>query len=60
MSNVSGGATFAIMTSLFQGLTSRGLTPHVAWRASFAIIPSVLTYIIVKRHDAEQTLSVHP
>ncbi|KAF8887007.1 putative high affinity nitrate transporter [Gymnopilus junonius] len=37
--NMGGGATFAIMTSLFQSLTARGLTPHVAWRASFAVVP---------------------
>ena len=35
----SGGATFAIMTSLFQCLTGLGLSPGVAWRASFAIVP---------------------
>ncbi|PPQ68007.1 hypothetical protein CVT26_007370 [Gymnopilus dilepis] len=34
-----GGATFAIMTTLFQSLTARGLSSHVAWRASFAIVP---------------------
>ncbi|PPQ70963.1 hypothetical protein CVT25_012098 [Psilocybe cyanescens] len=44
--NMGGGATFAIMTSLFQGLTSRGLTPHVAWRASFAIIPVPILLIV--------------
>uniref|UniRef100_A0A8H7XXD5 Nitrate/nitrite transporter n=1 Tax=Psilocybe cubensis TaxID=181762 RepID=A0A8H7XXD5_PSICU len=37
--NMGGGATFAIMTSLFQSLTSRGMTSHTAWRASFAIVP---------------------
>ncbi|KAG6847502.1 hypothetical protein H0H93_007691 [Arthromyces matolae] len=37
--NMGGGATFAIMTSLYQGLVATGMTQHVAWRASFAIVP---------------------
>jgi len=36
----SGGATFAIMTTLFEALThTYGLSAHVAWRAAFAIVP---------------------
>ncbi|KAG5335747.1 hypothetical protein C0989_000490 [Termitomyces sp. Mn162] len=34
-----GGATFAVMTSLYAALIQTGMTPHVAWRASFAIVP---------------------
>ncbi|KAG6901834.1 hypothetical protein C0995_007405 [Termitomyces sp. Mi166 len=34
-----GGATFAIMTSLYAALVKIGMTQHVAWRASFAIVP---------------------
>ncbi|KAG6810698.1 hypothetical protein H0H92_010697 [Tricholoma furcatifolium] len=37
--NMGGGATFAIMTSLYQALLASGMTQHVAWRASFAIVP---------------------
>jgi NNP family nitrate/nitrite transporter-like MFS transporter len=38
--NMGGGATFAIMTSLFQALRDKyGLSTHVAWRAAFAIVP---------------------
>ncbi|KXN90612.1 Nitrate transporter [Leucoagaricus sp. SymC.cos] len=36
----SGGATFVIMTSLFQSLTGTlDLSTHVAWRAAFVIVP---------------------
>ncbi|KDR71729.1 hypothetical protein GALMADRAFT_270867 [Galerina marginata CBS 339.88] len=41
-----GGATFIIMGSVFQGLTASGLTPHVAWRASFAIVPLPILFIV--------------
>jgi len=45
----SGGATFAIMTSLFQTLTQTyGLTTHVAWRAAFAIVPYVFFFSGIK------------
>lgn len=45
----SGGATFAIMTSLFQSLTQTyGLTTHVAWRAAFAIVPCVFFLARIK------------
>jgi hypothetical protein len=38
--NYSGGATYAIMAALFQSLThSLRLSPHVAWRAAFVIVP---------------------
>ncbi|KAF9480636.1 putative high affinity nitrate transporter [Pholiota conissans] len=57
--NMGGGATFAIMTSVFQSLTARGLTPHVAWRASFAIVPvpillfvAGLTFLLGQDHPA--------
>jgi len=36
-----GGATFAIMVSLYEGLRNQGLSQHVAWRAAFAIVPLV-------------------
>ncbi|KDR71725.1 hypothetical protein GALMADRAFT_143523 [Galerina marginata CBS 339.88] len=44
--NMGGGATFAIMGSVFQSLTASGLTPHVAWRATFAIIPVPILLIV--------------
>lgn len=58
--NMGGGATFAIMTSLFQSLTQTyGLSTHVAWRAAFAIVPApillfvaVLTFIFGQDHPA--------
>ncbi|KAJ3562977.1 hypothetical protein NP233_g9238 [Leucocoprinus birnbaumii] len=38
--NMGGGATFVIMTSLFQTLTTtHGLTKHIAWRVAFVIVP---------------------
>ncbi|KAF8554961.1 nitrate transporter [Imleria badia] len=37
--NSGGGVTFVVMIALFNGLLSSGLTPHVAWRAAFAIVP---------------------
>lgn len=46
--NMGGGATFAIMTSLYQSLRARGLSQHIAWRASFAIVPApVLIFVAV-------------
>ncbi|KAG2006712.1 nitrate transporter [Coprinopsis cinerea AmutBmut pab1-1] len=38
--NMGGGATFAIMTSLYTALRQAGLTEHVAWRVSFASVPA--------------------
>jgi len=37
--NSGGGFTFIIMIALFNQLVADGLTPHVAWRAAFAIVP---------------------
>ncbi|KIJ15905.1 hypothetical protein PAXINDRAFT_76416 [Paxillus involutus ATCC 200175] len=37
--NSGGGFTFIIMIALFNKLVADGLTPHVAWRASFALVP---------------------
>ncbi|KAF9239855.1 major facilitator superfamily domain-containing protein [Melanogaster broomeanus] len=37
--NAGGGFTFIIMIALFNRLVADGLTPHVAWRAAFAIVP---------------------
>ncbi|KIK92499.1 hypothetical protein PAXRUDRAFT_829898 [Paxillus rubicundulus Ve08.2h10] len=37
--NSGGGFTFIIMIALFNRLVEDGLTPHVAWRASFALVP---------------------
>ncbi|KAF9007402.1 nitrate transporter [Cyathus striatus] len=55
----NGGATFAIMTSLFESLRSRGMSQHVAWRAAFAIVPApillfvaVLTILFGQDHPA--------
>ncbi|TFK21047.1 nitrate transporter [Coprinopsis marcescibilis] len=38
--NMGGGATFAIMTSLYTALRNAGLTEHIAWRVSFAAVPA--------------------
>lgn len=35
----SGGATFAIMVAVYEGLRNLGLTQHVAWRVSFVAVP---------------------
>ncbi|KAI6148502.1 major facilitator superfamily domain-containing protein [Pisolithus tinctorius] len=37
--NAGGGFTFIVMIALYNSLISDGLTPHVAWRAAFAIVP---------------------
>lgn len=37
--NAGGGFTFIAMIALYNSLLSDGLTPHVAWRAAFAIVP---------------------
>ncbi|KAG1776328.1 major facilitator superfamily domain-containing protein [Suillus placidus] len=37
--NAGGGFTFIIMISLFNQLLADGMTPHVAWRVAFAIVP---------------------
>ncbi|KAI6043895.1 major facilitator superfamily domain-containing protein [Pisolithus marmoratus] len=37
--NAGGGVTFIVMIALYNSLLSDGLTPHVAWRAAFAIVP---------------------
>ncbi|KAG1716820.1 hypothetical protein ID866_342 [Astraeus odoratus] len=37
--NAGGGFTFIIMIALYNALLSDGLTPHVAWRAAFAVVP---------------------
>jgi NNP family nitrate/nitrite transporter-like MFS transporter len=57
--NMGGGATFAIMVSLYEGLRNQGLSQHVAWRAAFAIVPApililvaVLTLVFGKDHPA--------
>jgi NNP family nitrate/nitrite transporter-like MFS transporter len=35
----SGGATFAIMVAVYEGLRTLGLTEHIAWRVSFVAVP---------------------
>lgn len=40
--SLSGGATFAVMVSLYASLRSDGLSQHSAWRAAFAIVPCVI------------------
>ncbi|KAG1736105.1 major facilitator superfamily domain-containing protein [Suillus paluster] len=37
--NSGGGFTFIIMIALFNQLLADGMSPHVAWRAAFAIVP---------------------
>ncbi|KAF5334644.1 hypothetical protein D9611_011951 [Ephemerocybe angulata] len=57
--NMGGGATFAIMASVYEGLRHLGLTQHVAWRVSFVAVPApvlilvaVLTLIFGQDHPA--------
>lgn len=35
----SGGVTFVVQVSLYEGLVRGGLSSHSAWRAAFAIVP---------------------
>jgi NNP family nitrate/nitrite transporter-like MFS transporter len=44
--NMGGGATFAIMTSLYDSLLRQGLSQHVAWRAAFAIVPAPILLFV--------------
>lgn len=37
--NSGGGFTFIIMIALFNQLLADGMSPHIAWRAAFAIVP---------------------
>lgn len=37
--NAGGGFTFIIMIALFNQLLADGMSPHVAWRVAFAIVP---------------------
>lgn len=37
--NSGGGVTFIVMVALYERLLDGGLSPHVAWRAAFAIVP---------------------
>ncbi|BGP40529.1 hypothetical protein JCM10449v2_004491 [Rhodotorula kratochvilovae] len=38
--NLGGGVTFVVQVATFQSLVdSRGLSPHSAWRAAFAVVP---------------------
>ncbi|KAG2067853.1 nitrate transporter [Suillus decipiens] len=37
--NSGGGFTFIIMIALFDQLLADGMSPHVAWRVAFAIVP---------------------
>lgn len=37
--NSGGGFTFIIMIALFDQLLADGMSPHVAWRVAFAVVP---------------------
>jgi len=57
--NMGGGATFAIMVSLYASLRSDGLSQHSAWRVAFAVVPApillfvaALTLIFGQDHPA--------
>ncbi|KIM76890.1 hypothetical protein PILCRDRAFT_825891 [Piloderma croceum F 1598] len=57
--NMGGGATFAVMVSLYTSLRSDGLSQHSAWRVAFAIVPvpvllfvAALTLIFGQDHPA--------
>jgi NNP family nitrate/nitrite transporter-like MFS transporter len=56
--NMGGGMTFVIMVALYNKLTET-MTPHVAWRAAFAIVPvpilifvAILTFLFGTDHPA--------
>ncbi|TFK51422.1 nitrate transporter [Heliocybe sulcata] len=44
--NSGGGFTFIIMIALFNRLLADGLSSHVAWRASFAIVPVPILFFV--------------
>lgn len=57
--NMGGGATFAIMVSLYASLRGDGLSQYSAWRAAFAIVPvpilvsvAVVTLLFGQDHPA--------
>ena len=59
LGNAGGGVTFVVMIALYDALVSDGLTPHVAWRAAFAIVPvpcllvvAALVFIFGRDHPA--------
>ncbi|TCD62455.1 hypothetical protein EIP91_006882 [Steccherinum ochraceum] len=44
--NAGGGFTFIIMIALYNNLRDDGLSPHSAWRASFAIVPVPILFFV--------------
>ncbi|GAA5913646.1 uncharacterized protein JCM6883_004037 [Sporobolomyces salmoneus] len=44
--NLGGGVTFVVMVALYESLIHRGLTDSVAWRASFAIVPVPILWLV--------------
>ncbi|TEB28698.1 nitrate transporter [Coprinellus micaceus] len=64
--NMGGGATFAIMVAVYEGLRTLGLTEHIAWRVSFVAVPApvlifvaVLTLIFGQDHPAGKWADRH-
>lgn len=57
--NLGGGVTPSVMIGLYEGLHKRGLSPHLAWRICFLVMPvpllffvAALMMLIAKDHPA--------
>lgn len=44
--NLGGGVTPAVMIGLYERLHSAGLTPHLAWRICFLVLPVPLLFLV--------------
>jgi NNP family nitrate/nitrite transporter-like MFS transporter len=57
--NLGGGVTPAVMIGIYNGLHNSGLSPHLAWRICFLVLPvpllfsiAILMMVIAKDHPA--------
>ncbi|BGP16635.1 hypothetical protein JCM10213_000449 [Rhodosporidiobolus nylandii] len=65
--NLGGGVTFVVQVALFESLVNeRGLSPHSAWRAAFAVVPvpillftAIITVIFGTDHPAGKWSARH-
>ncbi|PWN37680.1 MFS general substrate transporter [Meira miltonrushii] len=44
--NMGGGVTVFVMINIFEGLRKAGLTPHLAWRICFLVLPVPLLFVV--------------
>lgn len=44
--NMGGGVTVFVMINIFEGLRKAGLTPHMAWRICFLVLPVPLLFVV--------------